>query len=73
MKRRPKPLELHLLEIYEEALRQRNWAVAEHLLCAIEACAPADAPISETVAKAYGVLAAEAQKSRCGGTRTKRH
>ncbi|PLC01521.1 hypothetical protein CY658_31855 [Variovorax sp. RO1] len=71
--KRPKPLELHLLEIYQEALRQRNWAVAEHLLCAIEACAPADAPVSETVAKAYGVLAAEAQKPRCCGTRTKRH
>jgi hypothetical protein len=69
----PKPLELHLLEIYQEALRQRNWAVAEHLLCAIEACAPADAPISETVAKAYGILVVEAQKPRCCGTRTKCH
>ncbi len=70
--KRPKPLELHLLEVYEEALRQRNWAVAEHLLCAIEVCAPADAPISKTVAKAYGVLAAQAQRPRCCGTRTKR-
>jgi len=65
--------EQRLLDIYQEALRQRNWAVAEHLLCAIEACAPADEPISETVAKAYGVLAAEAQEPRCCGTRTKRH
>ncbi|GER21237.1 hypothetical protein APR50_33575 [Variovorax paradoxus] len=71
--KRPKPLELHLLEIYQEALRRRNWVVAEHLLCAIEACAPADAPISETVAKAYGVLAAEARKPCCCGTRRKRH
>ncbi|WP_431511564.1 hypothetical protein [Variovorax sp. DAIF25] len=71
--KRQQSLELHLLEVYQEALRQRNWAVAEHLLCAIETCAPADAPISETVAKAYGVLAAEAQKPRCCGTRTKRH
>lgn len=65
--------EQRLLDIYLEALRQRNWAVAEHLLCAIEACAPADAPISETVAKAYSGLAAEVQKPHCCGTRTKRH
>ena len=65
--------EQRLLDIYQEALRQRNWAVAEHLLCAIEACAPADAPISETVAKADRGLAAEAQNTHCCGTRTKRH
>jgi len=31
-----KLLEQHLLGIYQEAIRQRNWTVAEHLLCAIE-------------------------------------
>ncbi len=36
-------LEQHLLDIYQEAVRQRRWAVAEHLLCAIETCAPIDA------------------------------
>ena len=30
-------LEQHLLDIYQEVVRQRKWAVAEHLLCAIEA------------------------------------
>jgi hypothetical protein len=65
-------LEQHLLDIYQEAIRQRRWAVAEHLLCAIEACAPADAPISGTVAKAYSALAAEAQRPRRCGPRSKR-
>ncbi|MBS77569.1 hypothetical protein [Variovorax sp.] len=68
-----KLLEQHLLDIYQEAVRQRNWTVAGHLLCAIEAWAPADAPISETVAKAYGVLATEGKNPRCCETRTKRH
>ncbi len=65
-------LEQHLLDIYQEAIRQRRWAVAEHLLCAIEACAPVDAPISATVAKAYSVLADEAKKPRRCGTRSQR-
>ncbi|MDN6886665.1 hypothetical protein ABL840_04365 [Variovorax sp. NFACC27] len=64
--------EQHLLDVYQEAIRFRKWAVAEHLLCAIEACAPAEAPISASVASAYSVLAAEAQKPRRCGTRSKR-
>ncbi|TAL71640.1 MAG: hypothetical protein EPN79_04255 [Burkholderiaceae bacterium] len=55
------PLERRLLEVYLQAVRQNNWIVAEHLLSAIEACAPPEAAISNAVAEAYFVaLAAKA-------------
>lgn len=55
------PFEQRLLSVYKEAVRQHQWAVADHLLSAIEACAPADDPLSEAVAMAYGTLATRAQ------------
>lgn len=66
-------LQQHLLEVYEEAVRLREWTIAEHLLCAIEACASVDAPICGVVARAYGVLAAEVQTPHCCAKRTKCH
>lgn len=54
------PLEQRLLSVYKQAVRQNNWLVADHLLSAIEACAPPDAELSEPVAEAYRALAAQA-------------
>ncbi len=54
------PLERCLLKAYLQAVRQNNWIVAEHLLSAIEACAPPEAAMSDAVAKAYFALAAKA-------------
>lgn len=54
------PLERCLLKVYLQAVRQNDWIVAEHLLSAIEACAPPEAAISDTVAEAYFALAAKA-------------
>ena len=54
------PLERCVLKVYLQAVRQNNWIVAEHLLLAIEACAPPEAPMSDAVAKAYLALAAKA-------------
>lgn len=53
-------LEQRLLSVYKQAVRQHNWLVADHLLSAIEACAPPGAELSETVAEAYRALAAQA-------------
>ncbi len=54
------PLERSLLKMYLQATRQNNWIVAEHLLSAIEACAPPEATMSDTVIEAYFTLAAKA-------------
>lgn len=54
------PLEQRLLGVYKHAVRQNNWLVADHLLSAIEACAPPGVELSETVAEAYRALAAQA-------------
>lgn len=53
-------IEQRLLSVYKHAVRQHNWLVADHLLSAIEACAPPGAELSETVAEAYRALAAQA-------------
>ena len=53
-------LESRLLSVYKTAVRQKNWMVADHLLSAIEACAPPDAMMSDTVIEAYCDLAAQA-------------
>lgn len=66
------PIEQRLLSVYKEALRQHQWKVAEHLLSAIEACAPADAPMSEAVAMAYGALATRVQMPTRYGVRFRR-
>lgn len=50
-------LERRLLSVYKLAVRQHNWVVADHLLSAIEACAPPDDALSDTVAEAYCALA----------------
>lgn len=63
------PLEQRLLSVYQHAVRQRSWVVADHLLSAIESCAPHDGPVTETVADAYSALAATATTS--GGRRPK--
>lgn len=57
------PLELRLLSVYRQAIRQQNWVVADHLLSAIEACGPADGTMSDIVIVAYGDLAAGATAS----------
>lgn len=49
-------LERRLLGLYKLAVRQKNWVVADHLLSAIEACAPLDDVMSDTVAEAYSAL-----------------
>ncbi len=55
------PLERCLLKVYGQAIGQNKWIVAEHLLSAIEACAPPEAAIGDAVAEAYFVaLAAKA-------------
>lgn len=56
-------LERRLLTVYRQAIRQDRCGVAEHLLSAIEACAAADAAISDAVAEAYGDIAARAMTS----------
>ena len=57
-------LEHRLLSVYRQALRQDQWTVADHLLSAIEACAPPDVPINDTVAEAYRSLAKTAVMPR---------
>ncbi|HQT32208.1 MAG TPA: hypothetical protein PLE48_15135 [Thiobacillus sp.] len=52
-------LERRLLSVYKEAVRKNNWLVSDHLLSAIEACAPPGAELSEAVAEAYRILAAK--------------
>ena len=54
------PLERCLLKVYLQAVRQKDWIVADHLLSAIEACAPPEATMSDTVIEAYFALAARA-------------
>lgn len=58
------PLEQRLLSVYRQAVRQQNWVVADRLLSAIEACAPADGTMSDIVIEAYGDLAARAVASQ---------
>ncbi len=58
------PLERCLLKVYLQAARQNNLIVADHLLSAIEACAPPEATMSDTVAEAYLALAAKATTSQ---------
>lgn len=53
-------LEQRLLGAYKQAVRLNQWIIADHLLSAIEACAPPGAELSETVANAYRALAAQA-------------
>jgi hypothetical protein len=54
-------LERSLLKVYRQAVRQDNWIVAEHLLAAIEACAPPEYAMTDAVAEAYfAVLTVEA-------------
>ena len=55
-------LEQGLLNLYKQAVRQRRWNIAEHLLLAIEACAPPDNAMSAAVTEAY-VIAARAMAS----------
>ena len=57
-------LESRLLSVYKTAVRQKNWMVADHLLSAIEACAPPDAMMSDTVIEAYCDLAAQAMSQQ---------
>ena len=45
-------LESRLLSVYRAAVHQKNWIVADHLLSAIEACAPPDATMSATAVNA---------------------
>jgi hypothetical protein len=52
-------LEQRLLNLYKQAVGLRRWDVAEHLLSAIEACAPSAKAMSATVTEAY-VIAARA-------------
>lgn len=66
------PFEQRLLRVYREAIRQDQWVVADHLLSAIEAYAPADAPMSEAVATAYGALAARVQRPTSYGACSRR-
>lgn len=60
---RPLSFEQRLLSVYKQAVRQNNWVVADHLLSAIEACAPPDVPMSNTVIEAYCNLAARVNTS----------
>lgn len=69
---RPTPFEQRLLRVCQEAIRQDQWAVADHLLSAIDDYAPADAPMSEAVASAYGALAARVQRPTSYGARSRR-
>ncbi|MDQ6627811.1 MAG: hypothetical protein M3Z29_05070 [Pseudomonadota bacterium] len=50
-------LEQRLLSLYKQAVGLRRWDVAEHLLAAIEACAPPDSAMSATVTEAYAIAA----------------
>lgn len=54
------PLEQRLLSVYRQAVRQSEWAVADYLLAALEACQPPEAAPGGAVAEAYRVLAAKA-------------
>lgn len=63
-------LERRLLSVYRLAVSQNHWAVAEHLLAAIESCAQHDAPdLNDTLAEAYGVLARAMPSRRPGAKR----
>ena len=53
-------LERGLLRVYKLAVRQNNLVVADHLLSALEACAPPDDALSDAVAEAYRALAVSA-------------
>lgn len=55
-------LERRLLTAYRQAIRQGLWVAAEHVLTAIEALAPPDAAMSESVTEAYLEIATVAQR-----------
>ena len=65
-------LERGLLRVYKLAAHQNNLVVADHLLSAIEACAPPDDALSDMVAVAYCVLAVSAIASEQAPTTASR-
>lgn len=58
------PLERRRLSLYKQAILQRHWAVADHLLSAIEVCSGHDAQMSDAVAQACCALVAVALTAR---------
>ena len=48
-----RPLEQHLLQLYKQAVAERRWEVAEHLLCALEELVKSEPACGATLEQAY--------------------
>lgn len=48
-----RPLEQHLLQLYRQAVAERRWEVAEHLLCALEEMVKSDPTCGAMLEQAY--------------------